>query len=240
MNANDIDDDEMTNNYGPFSHANPQSMRYRSGERKSWIHPELDEIDRILGIPNSIDQDIKGSAFFKIFGQEVRFLTLTPKSIIKMITDSYLKPSEMVGLMRGRLPVDYRKALMAGDTEITIPTELGIPLTVELKIPVVVSAKGSVGLSTQPSLSASALSNIPSKITVESDVVVSVATEIHGKMSVWAAYFKIGTGVQTKISAVVPLNGAVSLDVKSGKLHSTMNLPERPMELLKVEVSYLG
>ena len=41
---------------------------------------------------------------------------------------------------------------------------------------------------------------MPQSLTVDSDVKMSAATEIHGKMSVWAAYLKIGAGIRAQVS----------------------------------------
>ncbi|XP_055338826.1 vitellogenin-6-like [Paramacrobiotus metropolitanus] len=209
---------------------------YRRAGFRMWERPEFDEIERILGLASRVDNDVKGSAYLKIFGQEVRFLTLTPKSIIKLVTDAYLKPTEMVGLINDALPVDFRKALMAADTEITIPTELGLPLTVELKAPVVVSAKGTLGLKTTPPLSMSTLVDIPHTLSIESDIDVSVASEIHGKMSVWSAFFKAGCGVLGKVSTVIPVDGAITFDIKTGNVQSSINIPKQPLELINLEI----
>ncbi|OQV17559.1 Vitellogenin-6 [Hypsibius exemplaris] len=208
----------------------------RRSARKSYNRPEFDEFDRILGLSDRKDEEIQASAFLKIFGHEVRFMTLSPKAILTAIGEAYLKPSELAGLARGVLPIDHRKALMAADAELTIPTELGLPLTVELKAPVVVSVKGTVGLKTQPELSMASLLRTPQAVTVESDVKVSIATELHAKMNVWAAYMKIGAGIRAQVSTVIPLNGDLIIDLKSGKIETTMDIPQEPLELIKVEV----
>lgn len=226
---NDYDADE-------FDRSDVSRRSTGRNARKSWNRPEFEEIDRLLGLVDPVEEEIKGSAYLKIFGQEVRFLTLSPKTIIKTIGEAYLRPSELAGLIRGVLPIDHRKALMAADSEITIPTELGLPLTVEMKAPVVVSVKGTIGLKTQPELSLATMSRMPQVLTVESDVKVSVATEIHGKMSVWAAYLKVGAGMRAQISTVIPLNGDITVDLRSGKIETSMDLPQEPLELINVEV----
>ena len=66
-------------------------------------------------------------------------MTLSPKAILRAVSEAYLQPSELARLAQGSLSIDHRKALMAADAELTIPTELGLPLTVELKAPVVIS-----------------------------------------------------------------------------------------------------
>jgi len=53
--------------------------------RKSFNRPEFDEIDRLLGLKDRVDEEIQASAFLKIFGHEVRFMTLSPKAIMKSI-----------------------------------------------------------------------------------------------------------------------------------------------------------
>ena len=68
-----------------------------------------------------VEEDIKGFGYLKIFGQEVRFLTLSPKSIAKAISEMYRGPSDVVRLVRGSLPVDYRKAFMAADNSADHP-----------------------------------------------------------------------------------------------------------------------
>lgn len=102
------------------------SARRGWNSARSLDRPEFDEVDRILGIADRAEEDIKGSAYLKIFGQEVRFLTLSPKSISKAISEMYRNPSDVIGLTRGPsgLPVDYRKAFMAADTQVTSSVRL--------------------------------------------------------------------------------------------------------------------
>jgi hypothetical protein len=215
----------------------PSHLTEERRNRKSFERPEFDEIDRLLGLQDRADEEIQASAYLKIFGQEVRFMTISPKSIMKSIAEAYLSPADVRGLARGQLTIDHRKALMAADTEITLPTELGLPLTLEMKAPVVISVKGTVGLKTQPDLqSAAGRMRWPQTVTAESDVKVSVATEIHGKMTCWAAFLKIGAGVRAQVSTVIPINGDVTVDLKTGKVETTMDMPQEPVELIKIEV----
>ncbi|GAU88667.1 Vitellogenin [Ramazzottius varieornatus] len=202
--------------------------------------PEFDEVDRILGIADRAEEDIKGSAYLKIFGQEVRFLTLSPKSISKAISEMYRNPTDVIGLTRGPsgLPVDYRKAFMAADTQLTIPTELGLPLTVELSAPVVVSAKGSISVKTQPEMAMWSMSSgLPQSLTVDVDVRVSAATTVEGIMSVWAGFIRVGGGIRGEISTTVPINGDMTVDLSSGKIETSFDLPEDTTELLKIQVA---
>jgi len=229
---NDYDDDEILT-------SDPR-MSSRSTERRSakkfQNRPEFDEFDRDIGLTDREDEEITGSAYLKIFGHEVRFMTLTPKAVLKSIAESYLKPSERAGLARGSLPVDHRKALMAADAKMSIPTEIGLPLTVALKAPVVISVTGTVGLKTQPELSQATMGRLPHAFTVESDLKVSAATEVVSSISVWAAYLSVGAGIRAQVSTVIPLFGDLSIDMKTGKIETTMNIPQEPLELLNIEV----
>jgi hypothetical protein len=179
---------------------------------------------------------VSGNAFVKIFGQEVRFLSLSSRSIKQMLKESLANPTDLLRLTQGRLPVDFRKALMAAEASVTIPTELGLPLTVQLFAPVVASVKGTLGLKTSPALSPASLRSMPETVGFESDIKVSIAARVSAHMDTWAGFIKVGAGLVTKVSTTFPIEGEVSVDLKTGKIASTIKFPEEPVELLNLEM----
>jgi hypothetical protein len=159
-------------------------------------------------------------------------MSLSYGSLQQLFKQVLSDPTELLQLTQGRRPVDFRKVMMAADARLTIPTELGLPLSLEFKAPVVVSVKGTVGLKFEQE----APWSIPQTFGLQSDLKVSVASRVLVEMNVRAGFVKTGAAMVTKMSAALPIEGALSVDLKTGKLSSTLELPQEPLELLNLEM----
>ena len=109
------------------------------------------EIDNLLKFEPQQAKPIRGTAYFKLFGQETRFVVINPQTVSRFIVDLISQQDSVIPKITGTgLTMDNRRAGMLIDTKVEFPTVLGVPVGFSVRLPVVTSMRGKVKATMEP------------------------------------------------------------------------------------------
>lgn len=129
----------------------PSPVRHPRDVNEPLPVQNIEEINRVLNIKPTEANDIRGSAYLKIFGQETRFVVINPTTVGRFIVDLIAQRDSVMPKLTGEgLPLDNRRATLLADVKTEMPTIMGIPIRNSLSIPVVASMKGSIKATMTP------------------------------------------------------------------------------------------
>jgi hypothetical protein len=206
--------------------------------RDAQLPEDISEINGLLNIQPREPKTPRGTASIKLFGQETRFVVINPQTVSRFLIE-LMTQSQSVGskLFAEGLPVDNRRALLLINTRVEFPSVLGFPIGSSIRLPVFGGVKGNLKVAMEPKPEAGAgfFKQIPKKLTIESDLQTQVAGELHSKVSVYLGFIKIGAGVRTRISLNLPLDGKLEFNLQERMSKLTMDLPENPINLVKMQ-----
>jgi hypothetical protein len=199
---------------------------------------DLAEINQLLKFQPKEPKTVRGSASIKVFGQETRFVVINPQTVSRFLIELMTQSQNVVPKLLGEgLPIDNRRALLLLNTRVEFPTVLGVPIGASIRLPVFGGLKGTlkVQMDPKPQGGAGLFTQIPNKLTVESDVQTQIAGELHSKISVYLAFLKVGAGIRTKVSMNIPIDGKLEFNLQERMSKVTMDLPENPIKLVKLQ-----
>jgi hypothetical protein len=199
---------------------------------------DLSEINQLLNIQPREPKELRGTASIKFFGQETRFVVINPQTVSRFLVELMTQSKDVSSkLLSEGLQIDQRRALLLLNTRIEFPSVLGVPVGASLRLPIFGGMKGNlkVQMEPKPQPGPGFFSQVPQKLTVESKIQTQIAGELHSKVSVYFAFIKIGAGIRTKVSLNMPVNGKLEFSLQERKTQWTMDLPENPINLIKLE-----
>jgi hypothetical protein len=201
--------------------------------------PDVKEIDSLL--PNykpKEDKELRGTAYIKLFGQTTRLMVINPQTVSRFLVELISQSSTAMPKLTGEgLPMDQRRASTLIDTKVEIPTILGVPIKAYVFAPVTASLKGKLKANVEPKPQEggfSMLKQAPQRVSIVSDVKTSIAAELHCKLEVYLAFFKVAAGTRTQMTLNAPITGKLDLSLKEQMSKLTMDMPENPIKLARV------
>jgi hypothetical protein len=202
--------------------------------------PEIGQIDELLNLESKEAKELRGTAYLKLFGQQTRFAVINPQTVSRFLIDLISQSDSVLPKLTGEgLSVDQRRASKLVDARIEVPTVLGVPISNTIRIPVVAGMKGKVKINVEPKpaegLGFGMFQQPPRKVSIENEVKTNLAAEVHTKLSVFLGFLKVGTGVRLRMSVNAPLNGKLELSLKDRMTKVTVDLPESPLKLAKLD-----
>nr|APP91162.1 vitellogenin [Platynereis dumerilii] len=186
---------------------------------------------------NISDRELSGLAahiYFRVFGSELRFFTLSNNYIKEKIRELEQGEGSMIGALVSGLPINIMKTLSLANQAVMLPTPAGLPVSLSLTTVTIVSAKGRVKLDGISSLS-QLLSGNPT-VKVNFEVEPLIVTSLYGAMSVELGMVAASTALKNRAVIKTPMKGALSVELASSKVQLTSFVPRQEETIFKVEM----
>ncbi|XP_064626174.1 apolipophorins-like [Lineus longissimus] len=206
---------------GYFSDSNVKDVLKKRGKR-SVSDDKMNLIDNQF--TSETKEEPKGSLYFKIFGQEIKYLDfekLTAPGGDLNILDILIK-------LASNHDINFSKSVMFLDTTMTIPTVLGLPLKLSI------NGTATLNMQITGKMDVRRLHPSPRTMDINGAFKPSAAVEISSMMSVDANVARTGLKMVTTIHSSTAIEGKMQIQ-DSQVVNVKFEMPRDKIEIISAE-----
>ncbi|XP_078264245.1 vitellogenin-like [Rhinoraja longicauda] len=195
-------------------------------------------LSKIVNWKDFPEEEILGSAYVRVFGQELAFVQIR-KDTIDQIGQFMTAPlssqwrSYLQQLNKG-ISFQPAKAIMAAEVRRVVPTAVGLPMELNLIATGLAVAKGNIEVRSEP-----AISRLPqlltSKIQLRARLTPSVAMHIRAFMGINMRYIRSGVSLHTNVRTTIPVDVITKINLKEGNLRIDTTPAQKENKIVSID-----
>ncbi|XP_071800092.1 vitellogenin-2-like [Asterias amurensis] len=212
----------------------------RVNEDKSIVERDLAHLDNVLPttrVQTNLDT-AKASAYMKLFGNELRTITVDKTTIWEWLEGRSEKMQELENkILTSQVPYSYRKIFSLGRGMHKIPTQVGLPLKISFDTAAVLALDISGKARMTPTLTEvlRTKNGKMNNISIAGSVKPRVAVTMKATMIVdLDDTLRTGIGLVGSLNSSVVLNGDVIVDVPKRLFKSKLDTPTTEHQVLSL------
>jgi hypothetical protein len=213
-------------------------MRHPRNVRDMDYTSEISEIfEKINAVPRrpweTRDKQPKAYMYFRWLGQELGFVPFSSEHYEYMLERGLDHVSDYLRALREGRSFNVHYATILSESEIKIPTSLGLPLLVRNQMPVVMKARGSFKVSTEPEGSIMEAR----RVMINADIKPSIAMKAVQKVELWSPIVTSGLKIKGIVRAFTPIKAKLDIDYTQSpsQIKLLVEPPTKERELIHLE-----
>ncbi|XP_071800368.1 uncharacterized protein [Asterias amurensis] len=207
---------------------------------KSIVERDFEHLDNVLPttkVDTTVDM-AKASAYMKLFGNELRTITIDKTTVWEWLEGRSEKMQELENkILTSQVPYSYRKIFSLGRGMHKIPTQVGLPLKISFDTAAVLALDISGKARMTPTLTEvlRTKNGKLSNISVAGSVKPRVAVTMKAKMTVGLDdTVRTGLALVGSLNSSAVLNGNVTVDVPKMLFKSKLDTPTTEHQVLSL------
>ncbi|XP_052255844.1 uncharacterized protein LOC127861416 isoform X2 [Dreissena polymorpha] len=187
---------------------------------------KIDRIDKRLGV--SMD-DLRGSLYLRVFGNELRYINFN--GLDSLMSQNNINFLDVLMKLANENDYEYSHSTILMDSTIVIPTSSGFPLSLT------VNGTATVDLKASGKVDIMKLASSPRSLDIHGLIKPSAAIAISTVMGVEALSTRVGVKMLSTLHTRTSIQGSISLS-EGSILRAQFDMPEDKMDIISINSEF--